>query len=111
MDLLFLLYPMTAFVYLRLALAALARWASRGRWTWLALACLAMAGTIDSAFRLFEVAAIAPYWWVKPLVAFALVYVWFRTAQKHWQKLAIPTASHGSHSSRPELSSEGMPDS
>ncbi len=88
MELLFLLYPLTAFIYLRVALACLTRWARAGHWIWLAAGCLAMAATIDSSLRLFEVAAIAPSWWITPLVGFALVYVFLKTARSKWRSLA-----------------------
>ena len=45
---------------------------------------------MDASLRLFEVAAIAPYWWIRPLVAVALIYVFWKSARGQWQALKQP---------------------
>jgi hypothetical protein len=87
-DTLTLLYPLSAFIYLRIAVYALARWARNGKVIFLLLGIVAMSGMADAALRLFEFAAITPYWWITPLVAIALLYVFFKTLRTAWVSLA-----------------------
>jgi hypothetical protein len=87
-DYVLLLYPLTAFIYLRIAVYSIAAWARNGRLPWLLVGVVAATATVDAGWRLVDVAVIAPYWWLMPLVGFALIYVLLKTTRKVWLSLA-----------------------
>lgn len=87
-DFVILLYPLTAFIYLRVSIFSIAAWARRGRLLWLFVGVASMIATIDAAWRLGDVAVVAPYWWLTPLVAIALIYVFAKTSRTAWLSLA-----------------------
>lgn len=86
-DFVILLYPLTAFIYLRVSIFSIAAWAGRGRLLWLFAGVASMIATIDAAWRLVDVAVVAPYWWLTPLVATALIYVFAKTTRTAWLSL------------------------
>lgn len=86
-DFVILLYPLTAFIYLRVTIYSIAAWAKRGRAVWLIVGVASMIATIDAAWRLLDMAVVAPMWWLTPLVAVALIYVFAKTTRKSWLSL------------------------
>ena len=82
MELLGLLYPLSVFVFIRVAIRCFAEWAERGSNMYMSGGVVAVAFAFDSGARLISTALFAPYRWLLPLVLFALLYVVFRVFRK-----------------------------
>ncbi len=63
-----------------------AAWAANHKTIYLVGAVALMSVTIDAGLRLFAVTMIMPYWWLTPLVAFAFLWIGYRTTKKIWRR-------------------------
>jgi len=91
-DFLILLYPFTAFLFVRVALRAFAIWSVQGGKTTLTIGGVSSVMTFHAGYRLYEWAAVLPHWWIAWLITAALAWVIAKNVVSIWKFESIRIA-------------------
>lgn len=80
-----LLYPFTAFLFIRASIRTFGRWAARPRPMTLIAAVALMSFTMHAGWMLYVWSATLPHWWITPLVTLAFAWIIYKNLRSIWK--------------------------
>lgn len=93
-SMIYLLYPFSAFIFIRIAMRCFAAWAAKPHIVKLIFGVLFSSLTIHASWTLFCWTATMPLWWIQWLVFLAFGWIFYKNVTEMWQFNSLRKAAN-----------------